>query len=288
MQVNANDVSTSGNRPQFAEAVVLLPQRATERDAEIIGDQLHQAAKGMGIAIVGGHTEVTPGLTRPIVAVTVFSLVKSYVSSAGAREGDSILMTKTAGIEGTAILAAEVKDLIGKLPKGVVARAGRMMSQISIMEEAVAAFHTGRIHAMHDCTEGGVLGAAYEMSLASGLGFVLDGRAVPVAPETDAICRHLSLDPLRLIGSGSLLLAVEPEREAEIERVLAPICRVTRIGSFQESGRTVLTGVGTKRSIRDAPEDELWRVLSRSTGSRQRVEGGGVHWSPPRRRLADP
>jgi hydrogenase expression/formation protein HypE len=262
LKVSANDVATSGNRPQFAESVVLLPEGATPRGLAQIARQIHAAAKESGISILGGHTEVTPGLGRPIVVVTVFALASRFVTSAGARAGDVILMTKTAGLEGTSELARE-HDFGGLVPEATLRRARRLIEQIDVTPEATAAFGTGAPHAMHDCTEGGVLGAVYEMSLASGLGFRLEEASVPVAPETEALCRGLSIDPLRLIGSGSLLIAVERGREGEVEGALRHLCRVTRIGRFRPGRRALVKKDGTEVPLRRAPEDELWRVLPR-------------------------
>ncbi|HEY6283811.1 MAG TPA: AIR synthase-related protein, partial [Nitrososphaerales archaeon] len=222
------------------------PEGANAKDVKKLAVEMHTEARRLGINIVGGHTEVTRGLHRPIVAVTAFSFVDDYVSSKDAREDDSIMLTKTAGLEGTAVLGS-----------------GKFLDKISVVDEAVAAYRTGYVHAMHDCTEGGVLGAVFEMSLASGLGFELDERLVPVAPETRAVCRRLSIDPLRLIGSGALLLSVERGRETELQRILAPICKVTAVGRFTKKAVRVLVRKGGRRqTVRSAPEDELWRVLA--------------------------
>ncbi len=246
INVSANDVATSGSRPQFAESVVLLPEGAGERLVKDIATQMHDEARKLRLSIVGGHTEVTPGLRRPIVVVTTFSFVDGYVSSMDAEQGDSIVMTKTAGLEGTAVLGG----------------GGSFLNQISVVEEAEAAYRTGRVHAMHDCTEGGVLGAVFEMSLASGLGFEVHERAIPVAPETRRLCRKFSADPLKLIGSGSLLLAVERDREREVVKALEPVCRATVIGTFLRKGRNLVRASGARQRIDAAPEDELWRLLS--------------------------
>lgn len=260
VNISANDVATSGNRPQFAESVVLMPSDSSAKDVRLIAKQMHIAAKGLGITIVGGHTEVTPGLRRPIVAVTTFSFVKSYVSSQDAHDGDTIMMTKTAGLEGTAAIAG--RRLFGRaIPRHLLERASGFVSKISVVEEAVAAYESGYVHAMHDCTEGGVLGAVFEMSLASGLGFVLRQGSVPVANETRLICRELSLDSLRLIGSGSLLLSVEKGKEDGVADALRRICKVTSVGEFKK-GKRMLVGMGGREEvINSAPEDELWHAL---------------------------
>jgi hydrogenase expression/formation protein HypE len=255
ISVSANDVATSGNRPQFAESVVLLPEGADRVFAKKIASQMDAEAKKLRISIVGGHTEVTPGLHRPIVTVTAFSFVDHYVSSRDARAGDTIMMTKTAGLEGTAVL--------GRNP--------RILEDISVVDEAVAAYDTGNVHAMHDCTEGGVVGATFEMSLASGLGFELEQERVPVSQETRELCRRQAIDPLRLIGSGALLLSVARGKERELKKALSRISEATAVGRFTEGGR-VLVRMGDRReAIRAAPEDELWRVLARRSSRSQRL-----------------
>ena len=250
ISVSANDVATSGNRPQFAESVVLLPENADARYAGRIAAQMDAEARRLGITIVGGHTEVTPDLKRPIIAVTAFSFVDRYVSSDGARAGDTMMMTKTAGIEGTAVLTGEKEFL----------------DDISVVSEAVSAFATGHVHAIHDCTEGGVLGAAFEMSLASGVGFELREGSVPVAPKTLSLCRRKGLDPLRLIGSGSILLSVERGKEEAVRRAVAPVM-ATKVGSFTRAGRHLVTRGGRSMAVRSAPVDELWRALGGSSGA---------------------
>ena len=253
--VSANDVATSGSRPQFAESVVLLPEEADVGYAEKIARQMDSEARKSRISIVGGHTEVTPGLHRPIVIVTTFSFVDGYVSSRDAKRGDTLMMTKTAGLEGTAVL--------GGLRK--------FLQMLSVVEEATAAYATGAVHAMHDCTEGGVLGAAFEMSLASGLGFEMKAEKVPVALETWDVCQRMAIDPLKLIGSGALLLAVEKGREREVTMALSPICKVSTVGEFTKVGRTLVKANGRRQSLLEAPEDELWRAIGRMPGRRYRI-----------------
>jgi hydrogenase maturation factor len=249
VRVSANDVATSGHRPQFAESVMLLPEGSTPQDVGELARQIHEAAKGLGIAIVGGHTEVTPRLSHPIVAITAFSYVDDYVTSGDAMSGDTVIMTKTAGLEGTAALGGSKKFL----------------RQLSVVDEAVRAYGTGYVHAMHDCTEGGVLGAVFEMSLASGLGFELKEADVPVAPETARLCKKLAMDPLKLIGSGSLLLSVERGKEAEVIEALSPV-RASMVGNFTRAGRVLRRRDGTRSRLSEAPEDELWRALGRASG----------------------
>jgi hydrogenase maturation factor len=268
INVSANDVATSGNRPQFAESVVLLPEDSSVENVRNVARQMHIAARNLGITIVGGHTEVTPSLGFPIVVATVFSFVERYVSSGDARAGDIIMMTKSAGLEGSVALAQH-SNLRRRVPARVILRARGFRVRMSVVEDSVTAFQTGFVSAMHDCTEGGVLGAVFEMSLASGLGFVLREEAVPVANETRLICRALSLDPLKLIGSGSVLLSVKKGKEAQVAKALATVCRVTVIGEFTEKSRILIKKDGGEEAVSSAPEDELWRVLGQRTYGRR-------------------
>ena len=249
--VSANDVATCGHAAQFAESVILLPEGSTSDDVGRVARQIHRGAKDAGIAIVGGHTEVTPGLRRPVVMVTAFGFVEDYVSSCDARAGDTIMMSKTAGLEGTAVLTGSRK----------------LLDDLSVIPEATLAYATGNVHAMHDCTEGGVLGAIFEMALAAGIGFELSAESVPVADATEKVCRKMGLDPLRLIGSGALLFSVESGKEEEVVEAVSPV-RVTPIGRFTSSGRSLIGKAGRRTLIRSAPEDELWRVFGRSSRGR--------------------
>jgi hydrogenase expression/formation protein HypE len=253
VNVSANDVATSGTRPGFMESVILLPEGATEREVAEIAEDMDAAAKDLRMAIVGGHTEVTPGLRRPIVVVTAFGVASEFVSADGAKVGDSIMMTKTAGLEGTAALAEKWAPPRGKR------EATRLMSRLSVVEEAELAFRTGHVHGMHDCTEGGVLGAVFEMSHASGVGFRLDEASVPVAAATRRLCRALSADPLKLIGSGALLISVEEGMDEEVAKASG----ATKVGTFVRGRRVLVRRGGGEEVVREAPEDELWRLLGR-------------------------
>jgi hydrogenase maturation factor len=254
VKVSANDVATSGNRPQFAESVILLPEGSSAKTVEEVTRQMDAAAKGIGVTILGGHTEITPRLSRPIVVVTTFSVVDDYVSSGDARAGDVLMMTKSAGLEGTAVLSGVKRARIAR----------RFLDRLSIVEEAVAAYRTGFVHAMHDCTEGGVIGAAFEMSLASRVGFSVEEWAIKVAQETLDTCRRFSIDPLKLIGSGALLLSVERGKESDVARALGSVCEATPIGQFTEEGRLLIRRGGKTEAVLEAPEDELWRVLGKA------------------------
>jgi len=262
VNVSANDVATSGNRPEFMQSIILLPEDAGESDVKRISADMHRTAKGLGIAIVGGHTELSPGLDRPIVVTTAFAVADSYVTAAGAREGDTLMMTKTAGVEGTAILGTDPR-FNKRLDGGTVAAAGEYFERLSVVEEAVSAYKTGAVHAMHDCTEGGVLGAIYEMAADSGRGLEVAEGGIPVSKETRTICVTLKVDPLKLISSGTLIVAVERGGEALVREAVESVgSTVTPIGRFKK-GRILLTREGKQEELTGPPSDEIWRLHER-------------------------
>ncbi len=251
VNVAANDVATSGWPPQYLEVVLLLPEGADVSLLSSVASEIHRAAKSLGLSIVGGHTEVSPGLERPVVCVTCFGYAQHYVSADMARPADKIILTKTAGLEGTLILGG--------------GRPLRLLRELSVVAEAVDAYRAGGVHAMHDCTEGGVLGALYEMSKSSGLGFNLYEDRVPLDPATKKLCAKRGLDPLRLISSGSLIIAAHPSKAHQLVRQLrARGHRATLVGEFTSGPRLLIHVGGNHEEIASEPVDELWRALSKN------------------------
>ncbi|MCX8188121.1 MAG: AIR synthase family protein [Nitrososphaeria archaeon] len=263
INVNANDVATSGNRPKFVVNVMLLSEYSDKRSIKMIAKEIDHVCKSLNIMVVGGHSEVVKGLKNTILIVTAFTFADKYVTSKNALDGDVIMMTKTAGLEGTSILAREYKRYLSNLEPNVIICAENMIREISVVRDAEIAFSTGYVHAMHDPTEGGVLGGLYEMSVASGLGFDVDIKLIPVAEETKKICRILNVDPLKLISSGVLLMAVDPKGEAYVREELEKNgIKVSKIGYFRNGERTIL---GKRKSfvIKKSPVDELWLLKKR-------------------------
>ena len=161
VNINANDVATFGVEPAFFLSSILLPEGASEKTVKTISSQINKAAIELGIAIVGGHCEVTSGLSQPIVLGCTIGITEKnkYVTAAGARPLDKLVLTKSAGIEGTAILASDREDQLEKaLESNMLCQAKELYKRTSIVEDALTAFETGGVHAMHDPTEGGVLG----------------------------------------------------------------------------------------------------------------------------------
>ena len=269
ININANDVATFGVEPAFFFSCIMLPQNADSQIIEKISTQMHHAARQLGIAIVGGHCEVTPGILNPIVVGCVMGLTEKgkYVTTAGTKAGDKIILTKTAGIEGTAILATDREEQLKKVfSQTLLDCAKGFYSQISVVKDALTAYRAGGVHAMHDPTEGGILNGVQEMADAAGLGVKVFGERITVEPETAKICRYYEIDPLQLISSGALLISAEPKAADNIienlaeKRVFADV-----IGEFTANpNKRVLHRGDDQSEILPRPEsDHLWIALSR-------------------------
>lgn len=273
VNVNANDVATFGVEPAFYLSCIMLPEKSDHKTLETISAQMNKAAKTLGMAIVGGHCESTPELLYPIVVGCAMGTTKKgrYVTAAQAIPGDTLILTKTAGIEGTAILASDMEhQLKTNLSSHVVKRAKAFFHQISVVKDALAAYRTGGVHAMHDPTEGGILGGAYEMSKASNLGIRIAEKDIPVRRETKDICSFFKIDPLRLVSSGALLIAARASStEKIVENLRSQGVTSSVIGEFLQDAeaRVLVTREGKKLSLEEPLTDHLWLALKHETPS---------------------
>ncbi|MEM3550870.1 MAG: AIR synthase family protein [Candidatus Bathyarchaeia archaeon] len=270
VNVNANDVATFGVQPSYFSSCILLPEDADEKILEDICQQMDRASKDLEISIIGGHCEVTPGLKNPIVigCAMGISAKGDYVTAGGAKPGDKLILTKEAGIEGTAILATERFNQLSKmgLNMKLLNSAQKFFERISVVKEGVSAFKTGGVNAMHDPTEGGVLGGIHEMADASNLGVKVFLNKIPVAIETQKICSFFQIDPLRLISSGALLIASKPESTSKIIKCLkAQRVEANVIGEFLDKAeRRILVLDDGSEEVLPRPEyDHLWIALEK-------------------------
>jgi hydrogenase expression/formation protein HypE len=268
VHVACNDLATTGAEPVGLLMTLLLAEATADADLDRIMREAGPAARSVGVEIVGGHTEVTPGITHSIVVVSAIGRAPqgAYVSAAGGRPGDVLVLTKGAGIEGTAILA---NDLAGRLrstlDEGMLARARAFIERISVVPDGRIGARFGAT-AMHDVTEGGVLTGAWELAEASRCGVRLDADAVPVAPETRAVCAALGADPLALISSGAMLIAIpDPWRlQTELARDGIPSAVV---GALLPGPERVVVRGGRESPLEPPDRDELWRVLGEAAAS---------------------
>jgi hydrogenase maturation factor len=267
VHINANDVACRGARPRWFLCDLLLPEKSDSNLVDTIMKQVDMSAKQIDVSVVGGHTEVTPGLKRPIVVGYMVGLVdkRKFVTSSGAKARDHVIMTKSAGIEGTAVLAADYgREIRKKAGAQLAARAKGLRQRLSVVEDALIAVEAGGVRAMHDPTEGGLLQGIWELAEASKIGFLIHESVIPVLPETKRICTIFGVNPLRLMSSGCLLIAADRRKSSLIvQRLRRKRIPAQIIGRFtpRRMGRTLVQEDGTRVEIGSQERDELYRII---------------------------
>jgi hydrogenase expression/formation protein HypE len=267
VHINANDVACRGAKPRWFLCDLLLPEGSESALVDSIMRQVDKAARQIGVSVVGGHTEVTPGLGRPITVGYMVGVVEKgkFVTSDGAKPGDHVIMTKSAAIEGAAVLAADFHQQIReKAGAELVARAKSLRQQLSVVDDALISAKTGGVRAMHDPTEGGLLQGMWELAEASKVGFLIYESVIPILPEIRRICAIFGLNPLRLMSSGCLLIAADKRKSNLIVRRLrARGIPAQIIGRFtpRRMGRILVRDDGTSVEIGPQERDELYRII---------------------------
>jgi hydrogenase expression/formation protein HypE len=272
LAVNSNDLATMGAEPRWLLVTALLPEGIARDRIEVIFENVRQACGEAGVMLVGGHTEITVGLDRPILVGCLLGTVRRdrLVRTAGAQVGDALVLTRGIAIEGAAILASEHREpLIARgVSPAVVDTAADWLREpgISILPAAKALNATGAVHAMHDPTEGGLITALHELADAARVGLRIDRTAITILPACSVICEVLELDPLGLLASGALVAALDPvDVPAAMDRLCGCGISSARIGEIVPAaqGRVLREGDRIK-SLPTFARDELARYLERS------------------------
>ncbi len=272
MNINANDVACLGATPRWFIITLLLPEGQTNRlDVETVFNQLREAGQQLCVSVVGGHTEITHAIDRPIAVGAMLGDVApdKLVRSDGGQPGDHLILTKGIAVEGSAIIARELGErLAGHFAPAMLDRVADFLHRpgISVVKEARIATSSGRVHAMHDPTEGGVATGIHELTEAAGLGAVIEAAALPYYPETRALCEFLDLDPLGLIASGSLLIASPPGDAVDILAALqAAGIPAVKIGALREQPGVLLQDTKGTRALPKFTRDEIARLFERTS-----------------------
>ena len=274
VNVNANDVACTGATPRWFLATALLPETWDQPDIHRLFDQLVEACQAIGVSLVGGHTEITGGLSQPIVVGSMLGEVERTraIRTGGGQEGDVLILTQGVAVEGTAVLAREAAGILEQrgVAPDTIARAQRLLFEpgISVVHAArvlCAGLPAGTLHSLHDPTEGGLSAGVWEVAEASHLGAVVEEAAIQVLPETRAITGALGLDPLGLLASGALVAAVAPAQAAAAVRLLAnagiPAREVGRLVPYDQ-GLSLRQADGTRRPWPRYDRDEVARYFA--------------------------
>lgn len=257
VHVSCNDAAAAGAEPIGLLVTLLIPPSATEAEVDAVASELAEAARAANVEIIGGHTEVTDSVTRMVTCATVVARAgeRGIITPQGMRPGQDIVMTKYAGLEGTAVMASDFADRFAGVSEGELKTARGFIESVSVVKEGLFAAVHGAT-AMHDITEGGVLGAAWELAFASGCGAVIRPESVPLHPITQKLCGLAGIDPYRLLSSGSMLIACE--NGEELARGLEGIgVKATVIGRAADNG--VRTEAG--EPIAPPEADELYKLF---------------------------
>ena len=270
VHVNANDVAVMGAEPRWFLVTLLLPEgQVKAEDVEQIFQQMAQACKEVGATLVGGHTEVSYDLSRPLAIGVMLGEVspEGLISSAGAQPGDALILARGVPIEGTAIIARERREDLLRLgvEEALLDRAAAYLHDpgISVVRTAMLARDTAQVHAMHDPTEGGLLMGIWELAEAAGVGVEVDLDTVPVVPEGRFLCEVYGLDPMGTIASGALLIACEP---ADAPTLIATLeehgipARIIGHITPPEEGRWVYRE-GQQRPLAPPEVDEIVKIF---------------------------
>ena len=262
VHVACNDIAANGGTPVGVQIVLLLPEHIEQEQIHTIMEDIHSTAAELGVEVIGGHTEVTSRVKDCVISVTAIGRApkSAYVTSCGAQIGDDLVISKGVAIEATAILA---RDFHHKLPFAIMEEEIQSFTkQLSVVPEGLIAAEFG-VNAMHDITEGGLLGAVREVCQASKVGAEVWEEQVPVLPLTKKIAEYLELDPLALLSSGSMLM-VTSDGKGLVARLAKEKIPAYIVGKVTEGNIPVLVReTGEREPISTHVEDELWKFWAR-------------------------
>lgn len=262
VMISANDIASSGAEVVGVLVCALLPPRIREIKIRELMQEIEACCQELNIQVVGGHTEVTDAVNRPVLSVTGIGKVKKerMIPTKGAKPGQDIVITKWAALEGTAILAKEKEEeLLQKFPAFLIEEAKGYSQYLSIIKEAAIAGKSN-VSAMHDITEGGVFGALWEMAESAGVGLTIDLKKIPIKQATVEICNYFDVNPYEMMSSGSLMLAAD--NGYDLVRVLEEAgIHAAVIGKVTEGNDRVVTKGEETRFLEPPKTDQLYKAL---------------------------
>lgn len=285
IHITCNDIASNGVQPLGIMLACMLPEGTTDDDVKHIMEQAAETAASLKVEIIGGHTEITPAVKQPVIVSTAIGKTPAGTSQSGneMKPGDYIMMTKSVGLEGSGIIACDYEEKLAEakaadgsslFTKDEIEKAKSFLDLVSVVPEGVAAGKVGT-HGMHDITEGGILGAVWEMCQIAGVGAEVWEDAIPMEPETGKICGLFDINPLRLISSGSMVIIVPADRKEKMEEAMKEagvsasfIGRITDVSEgvcMASHAKTCgAEGMGRIRVAIDPPyADEIYKVVGK-------------------------
>ncbi len=262
VSVTINDLASAGAVPVGLMITALLPPETTEDELSEIMSQVGDACKKENITVIGGHTEVTPVVSQPVLSVTGIGKCKKgkVITCKGAKPGMDLVATKWIGLEGTLIITREKEEeLKGVFPESVMESIFGFSKMLSVRREGEIGAKLS-VSAMHDVTEGGIYGALWEMAEASGVGLIVNIEDIPIRQETVEVCEYFDIDPYKLISSGCMLVACD-NGKTYVKELEKEGIKATVIGHVTEGNdRVIITG-GKRRFLTPPESDEFHKVI---------------------------
>lgn len=262
LEIVLADVAVSGLPPSHLSISFTLPPEMTDDQFVTVWEAIHEECRDLGIHIVTGHTARYEGVSFPWVGGATAMAVgdpDDIVRPDGARPGDDVLITRGPAVEATALLASLFPEHID-LPPDTLGTVQAGLDELDSVRAALTAAAAGQVTAMHDATEGGIVGALHEVADGAGVRLVVDREGIPIREGVRAASEVLEMDPWRATSAGTLIIAVDP---ADTDAVIAALAdRGTPVGiaGHVEAGDGVLID-GTETS---PPEgDTSWPVYER-------------------------
>ncbi|MCR5302700.1 MAG: AIR synthase family protein [Lachnospiraceae bacterium] len=267
VHVTANDIASSGAEVIGIMLSVLLPEGSEESDLKHIMHQASKECEKLGIQVIGGHTEVTPVVSQPVITSTGIGKVRKdrMITTSGAKPGDDVVVTKWIGLEGTGIIAKDDRDyLLKRFSPSFVDRAEGFSELVSVVKDALTAVQAG-VSAMHDVTEGGIFGALWEVAVSSKCGLEVELSDIPVRQETVEICEVYGIDPYRLISSGSMLITA-PNGSDVVRALKREGINAAVIGKVTGGNDRIVTNKDDRRFLEPPGPDELYKYKEHKEG----------------------
>lgn len=262
VHVSCNDIASSGGEPVGILLTILLPENSSEEDLLRIMNDAKRASSEINVEIIGGHTEITNAVNRPIISSTVIGKVKKnkLISTGNAKIGQELIMTKWAGLEGTTIIAQDCKEeLLEYYSETFLNKAEEFSDYLSVIPEGRIGAAFG-VTSMHDATEGGVLGAIWEIAECSNVGVKVYLDKIPVKNETKELCTHYNISPYQLISSGCMIMTTY-DGDNLIKELRKQNIEAQIIGEIIAKERICIHN-GSLLPLKQPDVDELYKVVN--------------------------
>lgn len=260
--ITTNDLAAAGAEPLGVMLTVMLPKEIEEPQLKEMVSDVERACEELNIEVLGGHTEVTDAVNRPLISVTGVGKIKKsqIITLQGIEAEQDLVVTKWIGLEATTILAKEKEEELQKTFSPKLIRIAREFDRyLSVIPESRIAMEHG-VSAMHDITEGGVFGALWEMAAGAGLGLTADLKKIPIRQETVEICEFFGVNPYLIMSSGSMLIAAKDGRGL-VERLREAGIHAAVIGRTNSSNDRIIRNGEEIRYLDKPQTDELYKVV---------------------------